>query len=183
MVDDKKSWLLTNFNAKKKRADIVFRDVQGHECWQAPYRDECKNATAQLVDVLTSLHIYSLMPTKPYEDFHQQAVAWRALAEKPALPDAARVYRLMAEDAIKNKKPEAALSYYEQALETFPTWPEGWFNAALLAGELGFNNDAAGNMQNYLELTPDVKDAQVSRDQIDIWRFKAKSGAAAQLTQ
>ena len=47
-------------------------------------------------------------------DFHQQAAAWRALATKPPLPDAVRIRRIAAEDAIKNNSPNAALKYYEE---------------------------------------------------------------------
>ena len=80
----------------------------------------------------------------------------------------------MAEDAIKNQKPEKALTYYEQALDEYSTWPEGWFNAALVAGELGLYSDATDYMQNYLELVPDAKDAQSARDQLEIWKMKAR---------
>jgi hypothetical protein len=53
-------------------------------------------------------------------------------------------------------------------------WPEGWFNAALVAGELGEYPEAVEFMQNYLELVPDAKDAQSARDQLEIWKMKAQ---------
>jgi regulator of sirC expression with transglutaminase-like and TPR domain len=81
---------------------------------------------------------------------------------------------MMAEDSIKNKKPGDALMYYEQALEAYPSWPEGWFNAALVAGELGRYDDAVDDMQNYLELVPNAKDAQAARDQMEMWKVKAQ---------
>jgi tetratricopeptide (TPR) repeat protein len=124
---------------------------------------------------LNSLHIYALGPTLPEDDFHKQALAWRALATKPALPDAVRVRRMMAEDAIKNKKPEDALRYYEQGIESYPMWPQGWFNAAVVAGELGRYDDAVEYMQNYLELVPDAKDAQTARDQMEMWKIRAQT--------
>jgi len=45
--------------------------------------------------------------------------------------------RIAAEDAIKNSHPDAAQEYYEEGLDLYPTWPEGHFNAALIAAELG----------------------------------------------
>jgi hypothetical protein len=56
----------------------------------------------------------------------------------------------------------------------YPTWPEGNFNAALIAGELGFYADAIEHMQAYLELVPSAADAEAARDKIVIWQVKAK---------
>ena len=166
---------LTYYNADKRNSGISFGYNKYGKTYSQAQNDEFINAAQQFVAALNSLHIYALRPTTPDEEFHKQAAAWRALAEKPALPDAARVRRLLAEDAIKNKKPEDALMYYEQALEAYPTWPEGWFNAALVAGELRRNDDAVDDMQNYLELVPDAKDAQSARDQMEMWKIKAQT--------
>jgi hypothetical protein len=53
-------------------------------------------------------------------------------------------------------------------------WPQGWFNAAVVAASLGYYADAAEHMQSYLELMPDAPDAQSARDQIAMWQYKAK---------
>jgi regulator of sirC expression with transglutaminase-like and TPR domain len=112
------------------------------------------------------------------KDFHQQSAAWRALPSKPPIPEAARVQRLLAEDAVKQKQPEEALNRYEEGLNTCPTWPQGHFNAALIAASLGFYDEAVENMQAYLELMPDASDVQSARDQIAIWQYKAKQNSA-----
>jgi hypothetical protein len=112
-------------------------------------------------------------PSHPLRNFTQQATAWRALPTKPPIPEAVRVQRLMAEDSVKEKKPASALIYYERGLEVYPTWPQGYFNAALIAAELGLYGSAVEHMQSYLELVPDAPDAQPARDQIVIWRTKA----------
>ena len=80
---------------------------------------------------------------------------------------------MLAEDAVKAKNPEEALAHYELGLEAYPTWPQGYFNAALIAAELGYFQQAVEHMQAYLELLPDAPDAQAARDQIAIWREKA----------
>jgi regulator of sirC expression with transglutaminase-like and TPR domain len=113
--------------------------------------------------------------------FREQAAAWRALATKPPLPDAVRIQRIAAEDAIKNNHPDAAMGYYETGLAQCPTWPEGQFNAALIGAELGDYTDAVEHMQNYLELLPNATDAQSARDKIDLWKYKVgQSPSAAQ---
>ncbi len=107
-------------------------------------------------------------------EFPQRATAWRALPSKPAIPEEIRLQRMLAEDAVKNNKPEEALDFYEAGLQLYPTWPQGYFNAALIAAELGFYADAVEHMESYLELVPDAPDAQAARDQIVIWRHKLK---------
>jgi tetratricopeptide (TPR) repeat protein len=122
---------------------------------------------------LFRLHQYSSDPAAPLRNFTQLAAAWRALATKPPLPEEARVQLIMAEEAIKDKKPDLALIYYEKGLGAVPTWPEGWYNAALLDGELGFYDDAVDHMHCYLDLLPNAPDEQAVRDQIAVWKYKA----------
>ncbi|MGD0888156.1 MAG: hypothetical protein ABR889_02815 [Acidobacteriaceae bacterium] len=127
-------------------------------------------AAALNVIVGSQTHLYSA------EEFSKQAAAWRALAVKPPLPEDVHIQQMLAEDAIKSNKPEDALRYYEQGLNLDWTWPDGWFNAAIVAGELGHYANAAGYMKNYLELVPDAADAQAARDKMLVWKAKASEG-------
>lgn len=134
-------------------------------------------AAAAFARALNSLPTHASHQTS-MEEFHQKAAAWRVLPSKPVLSGDVRVLRLAAEDAFKSQKPDEALNYYEMGVESDPTWAQGWFNAAIIAGQLGYCEDAAEHMQNYLELVPDAQDAQSARDQMDLWRFKAKQTLA-----
>jgi tetratricopeptide (TPR) repeat protein len=80
----------------------------------------------------------------------------------------------LAENAVKEKKLDDALEHYELGLDSCYTWPQGHFNAALIAAEIGFYEQAVEHMQSYLELVPDAPDAEAARDQIVIWRDKGK---------
>ena len=126
------------------------------------------------VSAVNRLRAFAKDSTSPLRNPAEQAAAWRALATKPQLPEQVRLQRLLAEDAIKSKRPAMALYHYESGLEIDPTWPQGYFNAALIAAELGFYASAVEHMQSYLELVPDAPDAQSARDQIAIWQYKAK---------
>ena len=136
--------------------------------------EECVQAAKKFAVALNRLHVLANDNGAAWNQFRQQAAAWRALAAKPPLPDAVRIQRIAAEDAIKNSHPDAAMDYYETGLAQYPTWPEGHFNAALIAAELGDYTDAVEHMQSYLELTPNATDAQSARDQVDLWQLKAK---------
>ena len=125
-------------------------------------------------DAINHLREYALNPSNPLRNFKQQAASWHAQTPKPPIPEEVRVQRLLAENAVKEKKPYIALVHYEIGLELYPTWPQGYFNAALIAAELEFYADAIEHMQSYQELVPDAPDAQAARDQIVIWRYKTK---------
>jgi tetratricopeptide (TPR) repeat protein len=150
------------------RRNIWWRD-DNYDC-----PEECVQAAKNFAAALNRLHVLANDNGAAWDQFRQQAAAWRALATKPPLPDAVRIQRIAAEDAIKNSHPDAAMNYYEAGLALYPTWPEGHFNAALIAAELGDYTDAAEHMQSYLELTPNAADAQAAHDQLDLWQLKAK---------
>ncbi|HXN22849.1 MAG TPA: PDZ domain-containing protein [Candidatus Dormibacteraeota bacterium] len=106
--------------------------------------------------------------------FQPLADQWRTTAQKPPLSQTAERYRVLAENAIGEKNASAALQYYEEGLAAFPWWPQGWYNAALIAGENHIYSAAAVYMKHYLMLEPNSPDAKDAREQIIIWEEKAK---------
>ena len=106
-------------------------------------------------------------------NFRAQAAAWRALAVKPEMPEETRRQRVLAESYLREKDFKGAIQHYEAGLASFSTWPEGWFNLALLYGETGAYAQAADRMKHYLELAPDSPDSASARDKIIIWEDKA----------
>jgi tetratricopeptide (TPR) repeat protein len=162
--------------AGKRLPNEMRKDLEGLE-WRASdgrCPQECVQAANNSVAALNRLHVLANDNGAAWNQFRQQAAAWRALPTRPPLPDAVRIQRIAAEDAIKNSHPNAAMDYYEAGLAQYPTWPEGHFNAALIAAELGDYADAAEHMKSYLELLPNAPDAQSVRDQLDLWQLKAK---------
>jgi hypothetical protein len=135
---------------------------------------ECVQRAQSFAAAFNSLRAFARDTNAPLRTFTARAAAWRALATKPPIPDEVRVQRMMAEDAFKANKPDEALHYYEAGVLLYPTWPEGNFNAALIAGDLGYYAAAIEHMQAYLELVPEAADAQAARDKILIWQTKAK---------
>ena len=138
------------------------------------YSTDCVHAVETYVAAFNRLRAFAQDASSPLRTFTQRAAAWRALATKPPIPEEVNVQRLMAEDAIKENKPDEALHYYENGIELYSTWPEGNFNAALIAAELKYYADAIEHMQAYLELVPNAADAQAAHEKILIWQVKAK---------
>jgi tetratricopeptide (TPR) repeat protein len=95
------------------------------------------------------------------------------------MPEAAREHQVLAEYAFKEKDTDKAIKEYSSALDIFPTWPEGQFNLATLAGEKKFYETAIFHMKEYLELVPESPDAQAAKDSVIIWKDKVNSIYAA----
>ena len=138
-----------------------------------PGSDKSAERARSYADAFNALRAFAKDSNAPLRNFPQLAAAWRAQATEPPIPKEVRVQRLMAEEAVKANKHAEALKYFETGIELYPALPEGSFNAALIAGELGFYADAVEHMQAYLELVPDAANAQAARDKILIWQTKA----------
>jgi hypothetical protein len=108
--------------------------------------------------------------------FSEGAKKYREMATKLALPEDVQRFRIMAEDAFRNKDFKKAAWYYEQGLEIEPLWPQGQYNAALLCAEIQDYASAALHMKRYLELVPDAPNAKVAREKMYFWEGKAKEG-------
>ncbi len=144
----------------------------GRVCWTN--LDDAKSFT-DAINLLISVSKNGLPNAEDFDQFKEKAVAWRGLTSKPPLPDEVDRNRVLAENAYSEKRFKDAIDYYEQALEIEPCWPEGQFNAAMIAKELGDYAYAAYHMRCYLELVPDAKDARAAHDEIIIWEEKAKA--------
>ncbi len=106
--------------------------------------------------------------------FANGAKRYREMPVKPAMPEDVQRCRVVAEDAFNNKDFKKALDYYRKGLAIEPLWPQGQFNAAMLAGELHSYKWAALYMKRYLELVPDAKNANAAREKMYLWEEKAK---------
>lgn len=131
-----------------------------------------KTSAENFADALNRL-LYAARQDKDFATFSAAAKPWRKMPVKPALPEGVQKYRVMAEDAFKNKEFEKAADYYEQGLEIEPLWPQGQYNAALLYGEIKDYENAVLHMKRYLELVPDARNAETVREKIYLWEGKA----------
>lgn len=138
-------------------------------------REACLASAQKFLDAVNALRAIASGQGYDPDTFPQKAAAWRALAVKPELSREVRVRRALAEKAIDAHRPNEALKYYEEGTALDVTWAQGWFNAALVAGQLGHYSDAALYMGNYLELAPDAPDADSARDQMAVWKYKAQT--------
>ena len=173
---------------------VTLIDGQGQQVrfyWTNPYSGDrpgpqvrSRNPTAeQFVDALQDMKLHAVQGTAAIEDFaefQKRARAWRALAQKPELPEEAKRCRVLAENAVRSKELDEAVRHYERGLSVAPMWAEGYYNAALLCGEVKNYLDAADYARRYLELCPDAPEAEQLRKRIYVWEEEArKQGWAA----
>jgi tetratricopeptide (TPR) repeat protein len=106
------------------------------------------------------------------EEFKPKAAEWRQLVVKPEMPEEAHRHQVLAENAYQGKDIAKTIAEYEAALRADPLWPEGHYNLATLAGEIGGRpgyDIAIFHMKSYLELVPDAADARAAKDSIIVW--------------
>ncbi len=136
-----------------------------------------RTAAINFVDAILTLKKAALAPDTEEADFAAFATnarTWLATPPGPAMSEDARTYRVSAEDAFKRRDFAAALEAYCDALDLYPMWPEGHYNAALLAAEAKDYGLAAGHMRRYLILAPEANDAGAAKDKLLLWQHKAK---------
>jgi tetratricopeptide (TPR) repeat protein len=188
-------WAAVSFRNTPNKRVIDFAELSdvrvegyGADLWQALWKQASKTprggvamnhvsfvSKAQAVrfaEALLAAKQAAAAPGTEEADF----AAFRArLGEpRPEMPDAARADKALAEEAFRKKDFTAALYAYGDALEKHPLWPEGQYNAALLAAEVEDFDLAVHHMRRYLALAPDAKDVAASREKLLLWERKAK---------
>ncbi|MGH8747067.1 MAG: CFI-box-CTERM domain-containing protein [Burkholderiales bacterium] len=139
--------------------------------------DERKNNAIRLADALEVLRTARIGAIQTAAQFEQDAARYRALAQKPALPEEARRFKVQAEFALGQKRYGDAIRFYGEGLKIAPWWPEGHFNRALLLAQTQRYGQATIEMRRYLELEPNAPDARAAQDRIYQWEAARQMAA------
>lgn len=90
----------------------------------------------------------------------------------PAITEEQRRYIIQANAANERKDYQTALSLYGNAVSVSPcSYPQAYYNMALLAAQTGFYTYAVSNMKKYLILVPEAADARAAQDKIYEWEY------------
>ncbi len=156
------------------------KESPGHIYWHSTwsneaYRDQ-RRFQAALIFLARAVQTENeATATAHLEEFKPKAAAWRQLAVKPEMPEDAHRHQVLAENAFQAKDMSKTIAEYAAALHADPFWPEGHYNLAMLAGEIGGRpgyDIAIYHMKSYLELMPDAPDARSAKDSIIVWEDK-----------
>jgi tetratricopeptide (TPR) repeat protein len=111
------------------------------------------------------------------ENFKLLAQKYLAAPEKQTMNEEQRKLFVQGNAMNKQMDYDNALIYYDKAISVNPvTYPEGYYNYAIIASLAGKYDLAIHNMKKYLLLMPDAPDALSARDKIYEWEaFKTKN--------
>jgi len=104
--------------------------------------------------------------------FETQVARYRSMEIKPTVSEEQRKYIVQANAQSKRKEYGTALALYRKAVALDPvSYPEAYFNMALLSAQMHRFKPAIYYMKKYLMLEPDAKDARNAQDKIYEWEF------------
>jgi hypothetical protein len=102
--------------------------------------------------------------------FETLAEKYRASVAKPPVTEEQRMYVVQANALNQQKDYSGALELYDKAITVDPvSYPEAWFNMALISALQGRYRSAIAHMKRYLLLVPDARDARAAQDKIYEW--------------
>jgi hypothetical protein len=101
--------------------------------------------------------------------FQEALAKYGASGSRPELPEEARRFKVQAELAVSEKRFVDAISGYVMSVRAAPWWAEGYYNLALLNGELKVYEEAVRMMKRFLALEPRSPLARAAQDQIYRW--------------
>ncbi len=106
----------------------------------------------------------------PEDQELREKVIKLALKEKPAIPEEAREYFVMANSAVKKAKADGdydrAIGNYQKALLLAPWWPEANYNLARTLELRHLYAKAMASLKFYLLSSPHAKDSRKVQDRI-----------------
>jgi hypothetical protein len=141
--------------------------------WPDEYSFSFPNKPASLRFASAALTLRDAVALPDSESADFALFSARLTVPRPPLPDEAMAFKALAEDAFMRKAFFSALWATKEAFDTHPLWPDGRFNAALLAAEIEYYDRAIRHMRRYLVLAPDAADIAASQDKLLLWQRKA----------
>ena len=110
---------------------------------------------------------------KELKEFQALADDFRKVPDKPSITKEQRRLIVQANALNDEKQYFRALEKYKQAIELNPvSYPQAYYNMALIASQIENYLYAIHNIKKYLLLVPDAEDARAAQDKIYEWEIK-----------
>ncbi len=108
-------------------------------------------------------------------NFQKEVAIFKQSNHSVPLTEEQRKYIVQANAANKAMNYEKAIELYTTVAKINPTsYPEGYYNMALIAAEMKNYSFAIFNMKKYLIISPDASDARAAQDKIYEWELNIK---------
>jgi len=106
--------------------------------------------------------------------FKEKAAQYRDLKKKPPISEQQREYIVQADALTQRKDYDGAIDLYLKVVALdLATYPEAYFNLALLFAQKNHFISATDYMRQYQILAPDAQDARSAQDKIYEWKLMA----------
>lgn len=136
---------------------------------------QCGPAKANsMLDALLYLKSVAVRAERAERGRFEQVLASHSASMARPLPEDANRYRVLAEQAVRDKKFDEAADDYGHLLEHAPWWPPAYFNRALVLANIGAYDEGVTEMKRYLALAPGASNARAAQDQIYVWQRRAQ---------
>jgi hypothetical protein len=114
--------------------------------------------------------------TDQVEAFKPVAQEYLSLKSKPAITEEQHMYFVQGNAMAEDRQGQKAIRLYNKAFAINPvSYPEGYFNLAVIASLTRNFPFAVCCMKKYLMLVPDAEDERVARDKIYEWEIQYSS--------
>lgn len=163
----------------------VLEGGTGMASWVVPYQIDFPGLMsfhfAELPDAqrfADDLHIIQQNLEKDHRErlalFKAKAAQYRGMKVKPPVSEEQRKYIVQANALNAQKDYAGAIDLYSKAIDVDPvSYPEAYFNLALLSAQMQRFKPAIAYMKQYLLLVPDANDARAAQDKIYEWEAMA----------
>jgi len=157
-------------NIALKNVQIIYNQVNFGE---TPEKIEERISHAKKLFILLNAYnaiVHAQRYEQTFEKFKTEVNSHKGQAEKPTIPEEQRKLIVQANAANDEKRYEDALSLYRKAVMINQvSFPQAYFNMALLAASTYKFNYAIFNMKKYMLLVPEAEDARAAQDKIYEW--------------
>jgi len=114
--------------------------------------------------------------TDQVEAFKPVAQEYLSLKVRPRITEEQHMYFVQGNAMAEARQGQKAIRLYNKALAINPiSYPEGYFNLAVIASLTGKYPFAVCCMKKYLMLMPDAEDERIARDKIYEWEIQYSS--------
>jgi tetratricopeptide (TPR) repeat protein len=164
ITNDDRCCLNCTFTIDRKWVISMELEKNNIKSWQKAQRD--------MKELLKLMKLKFLEDIKTDLAFFMHRVDTLHPSQRGQITEEQRKYIVQANAFNDQKNYDKALELYESAMEINPfSYPEGYYNMALIAAGSKYFEYAIFNMKKYLILVPDAPDARTAQDKIYEWEL------------
>jgi tetratricopeptide (TPR) repeat protein len=158
--------------------DYIWFDENTGVCFKKDQGNIFYTNLTSLVDILKKAqsNYKATIMNNQLAEFKMKSSEYLSKEVKPDLSEEQRKFVVQANAASEEKKYALALEMYDKVFQINPySYPQGYYNAALIAAQQQDFALAIFNMNKYIILSPNAEDTRKAQDKIYEWEMYIKN--------